>query len=389
MRRALRALVRRDPSPAKRFARFQADVEPRLAAVPRVHRFAAVPVLGDARTPAQPIAVAELTDTRAPWVALADVPLEPAALERLGQAATLAPDAAVITCDEDVRRPDGRRSDPRFHPGPSPDSLLAADGPLAVLCVRREPALAALAEIPDTPAWRQELLLRLGGPDGAGHAHVPAILAHRSASAAGRGGVDAVVASARGLGRHRGPRHRRAGHRRVTHPVAGEPLVEVVVLFRDKPELLERCARSVLGRTEWDRLRLRLVDNGSSDPRIAEMLRRLERDQRVVVARDDRPFNFAALNNAALAAATPASSSSSTTTPRSIAPDWVQGLLAEAQRPEVGAVAPLLRYPGGAVQHAGAALGLHGYAGHPFAGLRPTPRRRSGARDAARATGWR
>ena len=47
---------------------------------------------------------------------------------------------------------------------------------------------------------------------------------------------------------------------------------------------------------------------------------------------------------------------------------WVETLLEEARRPEVGAVAPLLLYPDGAVQHAGAALGLHGYAGHPFAG---------------------
>jgi GT2 family glycosyltransferase len=54
-----------------------------------------------------------------------------------------------------------------------------------------------------------------------------------------------------------------------------------------------------------------------------------------------------------------------------VAPDWASTLLEEAQRPQVGAVAPMLIYPGGAVQHAGAALGLHGYAGHPFAGLRP------------------
>jgi GT2 family glycosyltransferase len=53
-------------------------------------------------------------------------------------------------------------------------------------------------------------------------------------------------------------------------------------------------------------------------------------------------------------------------------PGWVEGLLEEAQRDCVGAVAPLLVYPDAArVQHAGAAIGLYGYAGHPFAGLRP------------------
>jgi GT2 family glycosyltransferase len=54
-----------------------------------------------------------------------------------------------------------------------------------------------------------------------------------------------------------------------------------------------------------------------------------------------------------------------------IEPGWLEPLLEEALRTEVGAVAPLLLYPSGSVQHAGAALGLHGYAGHPFAGLDP------------------
>ncbi len=51
--------------------------------------------------------------------------------------------------------------------------------------------------------------------------------------------------------------------------------------------------------------------------------------------------------------------------------DWIERLLPQALRPEVGAVAPLLLYPDGRVQHAGVALGLHGWAGHPFAGLSP------------------
>jgi GT2 family glycosyltransferase len=106
----------------------------------------------------------------------------------------------------------------------------------------------------------------------------------------------------------------------------------------------------------------------------------------VVVARDDRPFNFAALNNAAVAGSDAGFLVFLNNDTEVIAADWVRGLLAEAQRPEVGAVAPLLLYPGGAVQHAGAALGLHDYAGHPFAGLAPdadTPfgRPRAGTRN--------
>ena len=351
------------------FASFQAHVEPVVAATPRVHRFAAVPVIGDAATPAAAVVFGDRGDlarTTAPWVVLAEGAPAPAALERFGQAASLAPDAAVITCDEDVADGAGRRSAPRFYPGPSPDHLLADRAPLAVLCVRREAALAALDGVPDTPAWRLELLLRLAGPDGAGHAHVPVILAHRERPPGPVPGALDAVARVTGL-----PVSGRDERRRVDRPLQGEPLVEIVVLFRDRPELLERCVRSVLARTAWERLRLRLVDNGSTDPRVAEVLKASAADPRVVVQRDGRAFNFAALNNAAVAGTDAAVLVFLNNDTEVVSPDWIETLLGEAQRPEVGAVAPLLRYPDGGVQHAGAVVGLHGYAGHPFAGLAP------------------
>ena len=105
--------------------------------------------------------------------------------------------------------------------------------------------------------------------------------------------------------------------------------------------------------------------------------------------RDERPFNFAALNNAAAAGSSADVLVFLNNDTEIVDPDWIVTLLEEALRPEVGAVAPLLLYPDGTVQHAGAALGLHGYAGHPFAGLTPQQGRPSAAPTRARATGWR
>jgi len=62
-----------------------------------------------------------------------------------------------------------------------------------------------------------------------------------------------------------------------------------------------------------------------------------------------------------------------------ITPGWIEDMLEEALRPEVGAVAPMLLYPDGRVQHAGVAIGIHGWAGHPFAGLKPGERTPFGA----------
>ena len=49
---------------------------------------------------------------------------------------------------------------------------------------------------------------------------------------------------------------------------------------------------------------------------------------------------------------------------------WLEELIAQAQRPEVGMVGPLLLFPNGLVQHAGVAR-PRGFATHPFWRYRP------------------
>src|SRR5205823_2953141 len=162
--------------------------------------------------------------------------------------------------------------------------------------------------------------------------------------------------------------------------VRSEPAGAVVVWVRDRPERLARCARSVLEGSSYEQIALRLVDNGSVQPATGELLGRLERDPRVTVERDPRPFNFSALNNAAVARAS-GEVLVFLNSDVEVAPSWIEELLEDARREEVGAVAPLLRYGDGRVQHAGAAIGIHGFAGHPFAGLAPGARTPLGAAE--------
>lgn len=379
---------------------FQASVEPVLTHAPRVHRFAEVPVLGEPRTPVQPVAVCvvpaarsstraldslgrqttapaeivhgapaeALARTRAPWIAFVDARdrLAVNALERLGQAANLAPDAAVITCDEDQHGPFGRTA-PQLRPGPSPDFLLESDVAGGLICVRRD----RLDDVATGGAWPYRLVLSLAGPDGGGQAHVPAVLHHASHrrqvsqhAEAARAFLQMHEASAR-------MDELSSGRRQVRRGLSGEPSVEVVILFRDGATLLQRCVESLFRETAYECFRVHLVDNGSEERETHELLNRLKRHERLKVTRDERAFNFAALNNAAAQGSTADFMLFLNNDTEVIAPDWLELLLEHAQRPQVGAVAPLLLYGDGHVQHAGAALGMHDYAGHPFAGLKP------------------
>ena len=338
------------------------------AAPPRVHLFARPPVVGDSGTRAAPIGE-DLHSGTTEWVALTAPGhrLFPGALERLGQAVTLAPGARVITADDERRSRWGARAWPRLRPGPSPDRWLAADPDFGLMAVAREPARAALGG----GASPDELFLRLSGPRAAGHAHLPEVLSERRGGGGSgheaRRTVEAVLSEW-----EPGARVEVAGAGlRVRRPPAAEPAVEVIVPFRDRPALLQRCAASVLERSSYERLTLRLVDNDSSDFGVAPLLERLGRHERVTVVSDPGPFNFSALNNAAASRSRADVLVFLNNDTEVLEPGWVEDLLEEALRPEVGAVAPLLTYPDGRVQHAGAAVGIHGWAGHPFAGLHP------------------
>ncbi len=56
-------------------------------------------------------------------------------------------------------------------------------------------------------------------------------------------------------------------------------------------------------------------------------------------------------------------------------PGWIEGLLGNVQRDEVGAAGCKLYYPDGTIQHAGTIIGIGGIAGHAFLNM---PGNRSG-----------
>ena len=143
----------------------------------------------------------------------------------------------------------------------------------------------------------------------------------------------------------------------------------IVIPFRDEPRLLRACIDSV------DRTRgvvspeYLLVDNGSVQPETATLLERLAGRPDVRILADDRPFNWAALNNSAASHATGDVLVFLNNDVEALAVGWLDALCAQAERPDVGAVGARLLYPNRRLQHCGVVIGLGGAAGHVLVGL--------------------
>ena len=144
--------------------------------------------------------------------------------------------------------------------------------------------------------------------------------------------------------------------------------VSAIVPFRDGAAFLRTCTDSVTATTEDVDLQFVLVDNGSVEPETLSLLERLETRHDVTVVGDDRSFNWAALNNAAVDAARGDVLLFLNNDIEARHSGWLGVLAAQALRPDVAAVGARLVYPGGRVQHAGVVIGI-GAAGHTFVGL--------------------
>jgi O-antigen biosynthesis protein len=254
---------------------------------------------------------------------------------------------------------------PRLKPDWSPDLALAAGYPGRPMLVAR----SALAEVlPGRVGSPADVFARL--PVGlvaarARMAHVPRILARTA---------DEVhdpferVRILEGEIRARSLPVRatlRDGSVDLVWPLPSpSPRVSVVIPSRDRLDLITRVCRGVLHETAYAPIELIIVDNGSIDPAVRAHYDRLREDARVRILDDPRPFNFAAMVNAGVAAASGAVVALLNNDVAVLQPGWLDAMVRQACRPEVGAVGAKLLYADGTLQHAGVVVGLGGRAGH-------------------------
>lgn len=152
---------------------------------------------------------------------------------------------------------------------------------------------------------------------------------------------------------------------RVHYPLPSPlPLVSLIIPTRNGLNLLKQCIDSIFEKTAYANYEILVVDNGSDDRATLRYLKRLESDERVRVIRDDRPFNYSALNNNAVAKARGEIIGLINNDIEVITPEWLSEIVSHAVRPEVGAVGARLWYSDDTIQHAGIILGMMGFAGH-------------------------
>lgn len=229
-------------------------------------------------------------------------------------------DAALVYCDEDALDARGLRIKPWFKPDWSPDLMAARDYIGQAFAVRRELATCPIEET---------------GNGGGAIVHVPRVLYHR------RGG---------GLGTAR----------RMRYPVPPGSRVEIVIPSRNAG-LLARCLEK-LRKTGYPDYGIAIVDNSGGDGIAALAARYGARH----VDWRGRALNYSAMNNAAVVGSAAPLLLFLNDDTTAVDAGWLEAMVEQGARPEVGVVGARLLYPDGSIQHAGVVIGIFGVCGHAF-----------------------
>ncbi|SEI82676.1 glycosyltransferase [Pseudomonas sp. NFR16] len=148
------------------------------------------------------------------------------------------------------------------------------------------------------------------------------------------------------------------------------PLVSIMIIIKDQLAPLQRCVESLLEKTAYAAYEVLILDHGSESPDTRTWLAAMGQldSNRLRVLEMPTQISSAELYNAACGQSrgeyvlfldpyTVVTQS-----------DWLDQMLDQARRPEVGVVGPKMYGPDASIVHAGLILGLHGPAGMPFRG---------------------
>lgn len=307
-----------------------------------------------------------LSSINGTWTAILEVgdQLRPHSLLFMIQSTIEHPDAKIIYADEDQIDQHGHRSKHHFKPDWNYDFQLSS-GYLGNAWIVEQAHLLACGghtHLAGKSAIYDTTLRCAAELQAKQVVHISDVLLHKAAKPTQPMDETFVTSLQSHLDRHAPgalATVTRLGHLKITYPIPEKPpLVSILICTRNQYTLLRTCIESIKQKTDYPNYEIIVVDNGSDDDRTLKYLLNLpETDPRIKVIRDDRPFNYSALNNMAAEHSQGELLALLNNDIEVIEGSWLTEMAGHALRPDVGCVGAKLLYPDNTIQHAGVLVG--------------------------------
>lgn len=289
----------------------------------------------------------------------------------------------VIYTDEDKVTQDLKEHfQPHFKPDFNLDLLRSNNYICHLLVVKRSLALALKGQNPDYDGAQDYDFIFRCTEEARRITHIAKVLyhwrVHKASTAdnpvskmyafdAGKRAIEAHLARAgeKGVVSHTED----LGFYRVKYQVEGNPMISIVIPNKDERDTLDKCLRSIWEKSTYQNYEIVLVENNSTTREIRDYYQEIDGRRGVRVVYWEREFNYSAINNFGISMAKGDYIICLNNDVTVITPDWMEELLANCQRKQVGIVGARLYYPDHTIQHGGIILGMGGCAGSLFVGM--------------------
>ena len=277
-------------------------------------------------------------------------------------------DAEFIYSDEDKLEMDGTFSDPHFKPDFAPDMFLSQNYLSHLGVIKKELVTKVNGfTVGLEGAQDYDLYLKVLEHTNKTH-HIQKVLYHWRKILGSTAMEFGEKSYAQEAGRHalEFAMQRRnikavvkngltVGTYKVEYEIFGNPLVSIIIPFKDKPELLKMCIESILDKSTYSNFEIIGISNNSEDEKTFVEMKRLKAfDHRVEFYEYNVAFNYSDINNHAVKMYAKGEHLLFLNNDiEIITPEWIEELLTHSQRIDVGAVGAKLYFPDDTVQHAG------------------------------------
>jgi glycosyltransferase involved in cell wall biosynthesis/SAM-dependent methyltransferase len=291
-------------------------------------------------------------------------------------------EADMVYSDEDKIDDDGKRSNPYFKPDWCPDTFLSR----MYTChfgVYRRSIVEAIGGFRVGYEGSQDYDLVLRFTEKTDRIfHIPKILYHwrihpQSAASSSEAKPYAYTAGGKAiqdaLDRRGEPGQvldipNQPGHYLVRYQIKEYKPTSIIIPTKNLGEYLHRCLQSIFAKTTYPNYEVIVIDNGSTEASTQEVIAQWlnQEPDRFKCYPLDIPFNFSKINNYAVQKASGDFLLFLNNDTEVITPDWLEGMVEQAQRPSIGAVGVKLLYPDHKIQHAGVVMGLEYGSAHIY-----------------------
>ncbi|WP_109511858.1 TIGR00180 family glycosyltransferase [Pseudomonas ovata] len=279
----------------------------------------------------------------------------------------------AVAVDAIHRQADGTLK-PALFPDFNLDLLLGLPGYVARhWLIRRTALIEAGGYSRDFPAALEfDLLLRLieqGGMAGLAHLSEPVMICQAPELAVNDDEQKAMTRHLRTRGYQAEVIAVPSGGWKIDYRHAHRPVVSILVHSQDNLADLQFCLHNLLQRTRYPRYEVLIGDNNSSDPTLMAWLDQQEQvSSRIRVFRADQSMSAVAMYNQLCQQAEGEYLVLLDAQSGIVNVGWIESMLNQAQRPEVGIVGAKLVDREGSVTQAGLILGFDGSVGSAFVG---------------------